>query len=45
MRYGVAISALLHGVIVVLIVIGLPSILQSENQKNVSIAIERTPMR
>ena len=40
MRYGVAISALLHGVIVVLIVVGLPSILQSENQKNVSIAVE-----
>ena len=40
MRYGVAISALLHGVIVVLIVVGLPSILQSENQKNMSIAVE-----
>ena len=33
MRYGVAISALLHGVIVVLIVVGLPSILQSETRR------------
>ena len=40
MRYGAAISALLHGVIVVLIVVGLPSILQSEHRETVPIAVE-----
>ncbi|MGB0632580.1 MAG: energy transducer TonB [Alphaproteobacteria bacterium] len=40
MRYGAAISAVLHGLIVVLIVVGLPSILQSERRQVVPIAVE-----
>ena len=40
MRYGAAISAVLHGVIVVLIVVGLPGILQSERRPVVPIAVE-----
>ena len=40
MRYGAAISALLHGVLVVLVVVGLPDILQSERIQTVPIVVE-----
>ena len=40
MRYGAAISAFLHGVLVLLVVVGLPDILQSERIQSVPIAVE-----
>ena len=40
MRYGASFSALLHGVMVTLIVFGLPSILKSERREIVPIPVE-----
>ena len=40
MRSGASISALLHTLVIILIVVGLPDILKSERQPLVAIAVE-----